>query len=81
MAQSQLLVTLGCPVNQRFESESLDESLQLALGKLALREIHEVCSNPAFGEEAQCLPGFRAFLQPEDLNFHDQSLSVKRRAR
>jgi predicted alpha/beta-fold hydrolase len=48
----------------------LDESLELALGELALGQVYEVRPNASLGEESQRFPGFRAFLYTKDLNFH-----------
>jgi hypothetical protein len=81
VAQAKLIKPFRIPVDERLQPESLNEALQLALRDLALGKIDEVRPNPPLRKEAQCLPGFGAFLQSEDLDFHDENVFVKSRAR
>src|SRR5688500_10416170 len=57
-------------VDQRVESELLDEAPQLAGGRRTFHQVHEVDLDPPFGEESLRLPGLRALLHPEDLDLH-----------
>jgi len=56
--------------------ELLDEAPQLSRRGGPLLEIYEVGLHPALGEETQRLPGVRAFLDAEDLDFHGRELYI-----
>ena len=68
--QSQLLIPLRLPVDERVEAKTLDEPLELAFGDFAFSEIHEVRANAPLGKKPERLACLRAFAEPEDLNFH-----------
>ena len=70
MAQSELVVALRLGIDQRFDAESLNEALQLALRHGPLYEVHEVRADPALGEKTKRLACACALLSPKNLDFH-----------
>lgn len=70
MTQSELFVPRPTPVDQRVETEALNEPLELTVGHRAFVEIHEVRANAPLGKETQRFSRLRAFLDAEYLDFH-----------
>ena len=70
MAQPHLVKSFRLAVDQLLKPESLNESLELALGHRLLGQVDEVRLDATLGKESLCLAGVGAFLDPKDLNFH-----------
>lgn len=70
VAQPEFVVAFRRRVHQRFNAESLNEALQLTVGYCSFREVNEMRANPTLREKAERFAGVRAFLDPENLDFH-----------
>jgi len=68
--QSQLREPFRVSVDEPIKAELLNEPVQLAQRRWPLVQVDEMRFDPPFGEEAEGLARFSAFLGPEHLNFH-----------
>lgn len=69
-SQTEFFVSFGFAVDERFDTKTLNEALQLPLRDRSLRKIDKVNANAPFGKETLRLSRVRAFLDAEDLYFH-----------
>jgi hypothetical protein len=71
VCKAEVLKTFRVSVHEREHTELLRKSLELAERGSSLGEIDEMSFNPAFCEKSERLTSIHAFLDAEDLDFHE----------
>ncbi len=71
VCEAEFLKAPGIAIDEFEDTEFLREPFQLTEGSGSLSQVDEMRLYPALGEEAERLPSIRAFLDAEDLDFHE----------
>lgn len=71
VCKAKFLKAPGVAIDEFEDTEFLREPLQFTEGSGSLGQVDEMRLYLALGEEAERLPSIRAFLDAEDLDFHE----------